>query len=775
MRSSGTLLPSLIWLALVATGLWIALARTPLITDLSLFLPQGAGGTAQQLLDELRRGPGNRMVLIGLEGGPAQALAEASRGLAQRLRATGQFTRVANGAAALTDADIQWLFAHRYLLSPALGPGHFAPGRLRKALEDRLRELRAPVSLFDKRWLARDPTGEMLAVLRAWRPITSPALRHGVWFSADGTRALLLAESRDGGLDPGQQARMLAEVREAFAGIRTSGLSMVVSGAGVLAAQSRTIIRHEASQMSITASLVVALILLWAYRSVRLLLLSTLPLATAVVAAVAVTGLLFEGIHGIALAFGMTLVGVAIDYPIHLFSHLEAGTRALTTLRRIWPTLRLGVVTSAAGYTAMLGSDLPGLVELGTFAITGLLAAAACTRYVLPHWIPAGMSPHHRDRPGRTGAWLPVPALTGILVLLAIVLLARPPQWQDDLAALSPLPADLITADRRLREDLGAPEVSHLIAIHADSAERALRDSEALLGPLRELRQAGAIQGFDMAARYLPSQARQRARQRSLPDAALLASRLHKALRGLPFKADLFKPFLEDVAEARTAPLLTPESVAGSVLGLRIAPLLFQRDGHWTALVTLSGVRGGAALATRFPHADGGAGSYVDLKQEIASMLGHFRDRTLDRLAWGAVLIAVILGVGLRSAGGVLRVLLPIALALVLELIVASLLDVRLTIFHLVSLLLVVGVGLDYSLFFNRAGSGSERRRTLQAIGVCVGSTAAVFGILGLSELPVLKAIGQTVAFGVIACFAFSYLAATAPTGSRQPASTERR
>ncbi len=775
MRASRALLPSLLWLALMVVGLWIALVQTPMVTDLSLFLPQDANGGAQQLLDELRTGPGNRVVLIALEGGPAQTLADASRALAARLRGTGRFVRVANGAGALTDQDTRWLFTHRYLLSPSLGPGSFSPDRLREALEDRLRELRAPVSLFDKRWLARDPTGEMLAVLRAWRPITSPALRHGVWFSAGGTRALLLAEARDGGLDPEQQARMLAEVRQTFAGLHHPGLSMVVSGAGVLAAQSRTIIRREVSRMSIAASLVVVLILLWAYRSVRLLLLSTLPLVTAIVAAVSVTGLLFDGIHGIALAFGTTLLGVAIDYPIHLFSHLDAGARALPTMRRIWPTLRLGVVTSAAGYTAMLGSELPGLAELGTFAITGLLAAAACTRYVLPYWVPEGISPHQPRSTRRAVPSAPLPVLAGILVLAAIALLAHPPRWQDDPAALSPLPGDLIATDRTLRRDLGAPEVSHLIAIHAGSAEQALRDSEALLGPLRELRQAGAIQGFDLAARYLPSQARQRALQRSLPDAAVLASRLHKALAGLPFKADLFKPFLEDVAGAHTAPVLTPESVAQSVLGLRIAPLLFQRDGQWTALVTLSGVRDGAALAARFAHLDGGAGGYVDLKQDIAAMLGHFRDRILDRLAWGAVLIAAILGLGLRSARGVLRVLLPVALALTVELVFASLLDLRLTIFHLVSLLLVVGVGLDYSLFFNRAGSGIERDRTVHAIAVCVGSTAAVFGILGLSELPVLKAIGQTVAFGVVACFGFSYLAAAAPTRTRQPASTERR
>ncbi|MEN8168018.1 MAG: MMPL family transporter, partial [Pseudomonadota bacterium] len=81
-----------------------------------------------------------------------------------------------------------------------------------------------------------------------------------------------------------------------------------------------------------------------------------------------------------------------------------------------------------------------------------------------------------------------------------------------------------------------------------------------------------------------------------------------------------------------------------------------------------------------------------------------------------------------------------------------------------------LGIGIDYSLFFGRAENDSqERAQTLHALVVCALSTSLVFGILGSSDLPVLRAIGQTVAIGVVISFLTTF--ALAPTRPRVQAS----
>ena len=83
------------------------------------------------------------------------------------------------------------------------------------------------------------------------------------------------------------------------------------------------------------------------------------------------------------------------------------------------------------------------------------------------------------------------------------------------------------------------------------------------------------------------------------------------------------------------------------------------------------------------------------------------------------------------------------------------------SLFHIASFLLVIGLGLDYALFFNRRhGTLAERGRTIYGLVVCSTTTILVFGVLTFSQIPVLRAIGMTAALGSLACLLFAALLA---------------
>ncbi|MCZ7601113.1 MAG: hypothetical protein M5U09_29895 [Gammaproteobacteria bacterium] len=83
--------------------------------------------------------------------------------------------------------------------------------------------------------------------------------------------------------------------------------------------------------------------------------------------------LAFGNIHGITLAFGITLIGVAVDYPIHFFSHLKGGrAHAEECIRTIWPTPALGVISTIIAYAIRVLSEFTGLKQLGLFTVVGL-------------------------------------------------------------------------------------------------------------------------------------------------------------------------------------------------------------------------------------------------------------------------------------------------------------------------------------------------------------------------------------------------------------------
>ena len=236
---------------------------------------------------------------------------------------------------------------------------------------------------------------------------------------------------------------------------------------------------------------------------------------------------------------------------------------------------------------------------------------------------------------------------------------------------------------------------------------------------------------------------------------------LAAAVASTPFRSDVFGEFLADVEAARRAAPLTLRDLDGTPLAASVGGLLLERPGHATALVSLSGLSDPAAVerAVR-PH----GAQLLDLKQASESLVVEYRERVLWALAMAALLLAATVWLALRSPRRVLRVLLPMALTTVFVIALLRACGIELTLFHLVALILAAGLGLDYALFFEHAGDDREEQlRTLHGVIVCSLMTLLVFSLLALSSIPVLRAIGSTVALGVVCNFVLGLLVARHP------------
>src|SRR5690606_37054361 len=144
---------------------------------------------------------------------------------------------------------------------------------------------------------------------------------------------------------------------------------------------------------------------------------------------------------------------------------------------------------------------------------------------------------------------------------------------------------------------LGAPDVRYVLTVQAGDAQAALQASERLRPALDVLVEAGALDAYDMAARYLPSVATQHARQQALPSPGALRDSLDAALADSPFRGDAFEDFVADVAIARAAPPLQPGDLDGTPLAATVQALLVGGEGRATALVSLSGLHDVEAVA----------------------------------------------------------------------------------------------------------------------------------------------------------------------------------
>ncbi|MDO8373066.1 MAG: MMPL family transporter [Polaromonas sp.] len=770
-------LPVWLWLAfLLVCGAIIS--RTQITTDLSAFMPRNPTAEQQLLMDQLKDGLASRLILVGIEGEDGPARARLSKEVARSLRADPAFVAVNNGEPVNKERDRTYLFNNRYLLSPLVNPERFSVDGLHAALAESIDLLASPAGLMVKSLLPRDPTGEMVQLLGQLDSGTQPRLIDGAWASRDGARALMLMQTRAAGSDTDAQQSAMAAIRQAFDTARegSPAAKLVMTGPGVFSVTSREAIQSQVSRLSLISVVIIATLLLLVYRSVTALALGFLPVISGVLAGVAAVSLGFGAVHGITLGFGTALIGEAVDYSIYLFVQSEQADAGQDSwVKRFWPTIRLGVLTSIFGFASLLLSGFPGLAQLGLYAIAGLVAAAVMTRFVLPHLLPAKFRIHDVSAIGRVLSQLTQRAAAlrwpaAVLLLAACVVLAthRDTLLNEKISSLSPVSQADIALDESLRADMGAPDVRYVVVISGGSRESVLVSAERVSALLQTQVDQGELAGFESPSRYLPSAATQRARQASLPSTEVLQPRLIQAVQGLPVRAQVFTPFLADVQASRSRPLLQASDLEQTSLAMAVDALLLQTSrGGWTALLPLRAPQGAGIQADRIRAALGSNSPdvlFVDMKAESDRLYsGYLREATLLSLG-GLLSIVVLLLVVFRSPMRVLRTIAPLAASVISVTAGLALAGQPLIILHLVGLLLVVAVGSNYALFFDRPDPLTPiSHRTLASMALANLTTVAGFGLLAFSKISILQAMGATVAPGVILALVYAAIFARQP------------
>jgi predicted exporter len=764
-RTAPALLVVLAWAAgLVALALVVE-RRLTVGSDLRLFLPAPATPEQRLLLDVIGEGPASRVLVVTIEGASTEGLAATSSALVATLRGDDRFRFVANGDVGL-DLLPDDLLPYRYVLSTDDTSRALDRTSLRSALQARARDLASPGAFAIEPLIARDPTFLTLTLAERWQPASEPRRELDVWFDAAGKRALLVAETRAPAFDPAAQRAALDALDAAFAAADApAGTTLTASGVGSFSVLMEARTRSAAESLARWATAGMLLILLVAYRRAGALIFSALPLASAALAGLAAVSSLFGSVHGITLAFGFTLLGVAQDYPLHLLSHRRPGIEPERVAASLWPTLATGIASTCVAYLTFWFSGVTGLQQLACFTVVGLAVAGLTTRYVLPHVMTQGPRDYGESpvlgRLWRAVSRLPRPAWAAaalVAVCAGTIALAPQPFWQNDLSALTPVPAELLERDRALRAELGVPDTRHLLVVEAPTVDAALAALEGLGPELERAVAAGTIAAYDHAARYIPSRATQSARAAQLPDAATLRAELETALLRTPFRPAAFAPFLADVERARTMPPLTIEqALAVPMFGSRLEALLVPQEGSVVALVTLSSVSDVAALAALVQRSR--SVTLLDVKAASEALVAEQRERMLRSLSVGALLLIAIVAAALRDRRRVVVVLAPLTLTTLLVVAVLQTAGVSLNLFHLISLILAAGLGLDYALFFEHAADdAAEQARTLHALLACAASTLLVFALLAAADIPVLRAIGVPVAIGVVANFVLALL-----------------
>lgn len=739
-----------LWVLLSLASLTILVFRLQLTFDLSAFFPSETSLTQEILLEQLRSGPGSRLIVIGLTGDSPAQLAEISDQMKESLATEPAFLNVLNGEYALENVVIPEPVKSYYLL---LDDIDYSQAALEEALQQRHRDLTIGGSSVLLDLMARDPFLQTLKILERLAPVN---ITGDIWFAEDGS-AVLLAETRAPAIDIGAQQQAIATIRQIFNNLPGSvSVQLELTGVGAFSVELQNTIRAEAQKRTILALTALLVVLLLIYRKFQFLLLAVLPLGMGFLVGLATVALLFTSVHGITLAFGFTLMGVAIDYPLHLFSHARQQPGHLA-IKLIWPTLRIGVASTMIAYLALAFSGSEGLAQLGAFTASGVVTAALVTRYWLPHFMAAQNSATNTAsaRPGRRPLAI-LPALLTLLVALSgAQFLLKDGLWEDSLASLSPVPEQRLLRDGQLRSAAGTPDMRYQLVLRSNNLEGLLLDNESVDLLLQQAVDDDLLESWQSVSLILPSQNIQKQRQQAIPSNEELHVRIQEAISKSPFREDAFDAFETNAALATSLLPLSPTQFEATPLDSWLDSHLVNVADQWVSLISISQPKP-AELAPRVETWEQQI-ELVDLQQSTLDLMRDYRRAAIGTISFAALLIIALLLFEQKEPRRVLWLVLTVAASLSVTVFVVTIVHTGLTIIHLVALLLVLGLGLDYALFVSRRETEVEQKATRHAVVACAITTTMTFGILAGSSIPMLKYIGLTIATGSAASFILAF------------------
>lgn len=521
----------------------------------------------------------------------------------------------------------------------------------------------------------------------------------------------------------------------------TPELRVLQAGVPLFAAAAAAQAQREVHTIG-AGSLIGVVLLTWcAFRSLRPRLLVTLSMGLGLAAAVSITQWMFGSLHLITLVFGATLLGVAENYGSNYFCARMGQPRArrFDVLAGQLPMVSLAMLTTVMAYALLAVAPLPGLRQIALFSASGLLAAFITVILWFP-WLDgeaAHASPFalwlgglraRWPQPRGRAAWLLGLAFAGLLAAGAVRL-----QRDDDVRNLQNAPAALIQDQREVSRLLDLPGVAQFYLVQGATEQQLLQREEALADRVRAL--GVRVQAV---SDWVPSLARQ------AQDQALRRSREEQVLAALSRTLDeRLQP-----ASATTAQLLPGAWQASPVSEpLRHQWLGMQANGQWASAVLLRAGAGAlpvAALAA-LEHPQAGV-LWVDKVQDISGLLERTGGQVTAIVLTGYALVWAALAwrFGRRAWRGVA----PTAVASVATVALLACMGQPIQLFHLLPLLILLGLGVDYGIFMLEQ-PGRDEVQPFLSVSLAAMSTLLSFGLLALSGTPALRAFGLTLLIGV--------------------------
>ncbi|MGF6225504.1 MMPL family transporter [Pseudomonas frederiksbergensis] len=557
---------------------------------------------------------------------------------------------------------------------------------------------------------------------------------------------------------PLQVADLLQHSREEAA---QADVQLLAASGLLYAASGQRQAAREMTWVGGGATVGILLLLLLAFRRWRVLLAFVPVLVGMLFGAVACVAL-FGHMHVMTLVLGSSLIGVAVDYPLHYLSKSWSlkPWHSWPALRLPLPGLTLSLITSCIGYLALAWTPFPALTQIAVFSAAGLLGAYLSAVCLLPALL-KGVDLRPAQWPMRIAEkllelresllkYLRTPVLLALLIAFCVGGLLQL-QSKNDIRQWVGTPQQLTDEAQTIARITGYQPTSQFFLVRAANQQALLERLTALSERLDQLVNLEKLQGY-LSLNQLVSQPSE---QRKVREALSKLPQFWQPLLELGVPAAALQ------AELATLQALPTEDIDTALAGPLAEPYrtlwLGPTDDGVAAMVSLQGLNNPTLL--RVQALDLPGVELVDRLGELNQVFAATQISAAELKLASCVLIVLVLILPFGFGGALRIVSLPL-LAALCSLASLGWLGQPLTLFSLFGLLLVTAISVDYAILMREQIGGAAA--SLLGTLLAAVTTWLSFGLLAVSSTPAVSNFGLSVSLGL----AFSFI--LAPWAGRQ-------
>ncbi|MEG1239488.1 MAG: MMPL family transporter, partial [Flavobacterium sp.] len=636
----------------------------------------------------------------------------------------------------------------------------------------------SPSGFITKDFILQDPLGISFIALKKLQQLNIGddfTLDNGFVMTKDKKKLLLFITSDISSSETEKNsifAEKLKSIQENLNQQFKGKTSVSYFGSALIAAANAKQIKSDIILTTSIAMFTLMLILILFYRKILIPLIIFLPTVFGALFAVAFLYFVKEQISAISLGIGSILLGITIDYSLHILTHYKHNSDIKTLYKDITMPVIMSSSTTAVAFLCLLFVKSDALNDLGIFAAVIVMATGVFSLLIIPHlYNPKQDNFEHKKNAIDKLANFSFhnnKILIGLCIIITIVCFFTYNNvgFNNDLSQLNFVPKDIKAAEKQLEESTSLTSKTIYVASYGKNMEEVLQYNNKLFGDLSAAKEQDKILNFSSIGGIVLSQEAQKEKIEkwnsfwNAEKKENLKSQLISEGSKLGFKPTTYSIFFDHL-DFDFKPISISDYL--KVQALQLKEFVTEKNGFYTISTLVKVTPKQRDIFVKSTSAKDNIIA-IDRQQMNETFFSTLKTDFNSLVNYSFVAVILILFFFFRRIELVIISCIPIALTGIVTAGIMRIFGIQMNIFSMIVCTLIFGHGVDFSIFMTSAlqkeySSGKNEIAIYRtSIILAVITTILGIGAMIFAKHPALRSISSVSLIGVFAALIITFI-----------------